>query len=318
MENIALIGIDLGKNSFHIHCQDRRGKAVYRKKFTRPKLIEFLATCPLQPSQWKPVVALTLWHASWKSWGIFLLISPQFVRPFVKSNKNDFVDAEAICEAASRPSMRFVQPRTESQQAMRALHRVRESLVQDKVKTTNQMHAFLLEFGISVPRGAAVISRLSTLLEDNSLPLYLSQLLLKLQQHYHYLVEQIKDLESQLKRKLDEDEIGQRLLSIPCVGTLTASTISTEIGDGKQYASSRDFAAATGLVPRQYSTGGRTTLLGISKRGNKKIRTLLVQCARVFIQKLEHQSGKLADWVRDCVGKATLSSLVLWQTSWPE
>ncbi|MDT9120488.1 IS110 family transposase [Escherichia coli] len=227
------------------------------------------------------------------------LISPQFVRPFVKSNKNDFVDAEAICEAASRPSMRFVQPRTESQQAMRALHRVRESLVQDKVKTTNQMHAFLLEFGISVPRGAAVISRLSTLLEDSSLPLYLSQLLLKLQQHYHYLVEQIKDLESQLKRKLDEDEVGQRLLSIPCVGTLTASTISTEIGDGKQYASSRDFAAATGLVPRQYSTGGRTTLLGISKRGNKKIRTLLVQCARVFIQKLEHQSGKLADWVRE-------------------
>ncbi|WP_435343493.1 transposase, partial [Enterobacter roggenkampii] len=95
----------------------------------------------------------------------------------------------------------------------------------------------------SAPRGAAVISRLSTLLEDSSLPLYLSQLLLKLQQHYHYLVEQIKDLESQLKRKLDEDEVGQRLLSIPCVGTLTASTISTEIGDGKQYASSRDFAA---------------------------------------------------------------------------
>jgi transposase len=94
--------------------------------------------------------------------------------------------------------------------------------------------------------------------------------LLKLQQHYHYLVEQIKDLESQLKRKLDEDEVGQRLLSIPCVGTLTASTISTEIGDGKQYASSRDFAAATGLVPRQYSTGGRTTLLGISKRVTKR------------------------------------------------
>ncbi len=102
------------------------------------------------------------------------LISLQFVRPFVKSNKNDFVDAEAICEAASCPSMRFVQPRTESQQAMRALHRVRESLVQDKVKTTNQMHAFLLEFGISVPRGAAVISRLSTILEDSSLPQYLS------------------------------------------------------------------------------------------------------------------------------------------------
>lgn len=148
------------------------------------------------------------------------LISPQFVRPFVKTNKNDFVDAEAICEAAFRSSMRFVQPRSESQQAMRALHRVRESLVQDKVKTTNQIHAFLLEFGISVTRGAAVISRLSTILENIDLPQYLSQLLLKLQQHYHYLVEQIKDLESQLKRKLDEDEVGKRLLSIPCVGTL--------------------------------------------------------------------------------------------------
>ncbi|EJO6495167.1 IS110 family transposase, partial [Citrobacter freundii] len=276
-------GIDLGKNSFHIHCQDRRGKAVYRKKFTRPKLIEFLATCPATTIAMEACGGSHFMARKLEELGHSpKLISPQFVRPFVKSNKNDFVDAEAICEAASRPSMRFVQPRTESQQAMRALHRVRESLVQDKVKTTNQMHAFLLEFGISVPRGAAVISRLSTILEDNSLPLYLSQLLLKLQQHYHYLVEQIKDLESQLKRKLDEDEVGQRLLSIPCVGTLTASTISTEIGDG-----------------RQYSTGGRTTLLGISKRGNKKIRTLLVQCARVFIQKLEHQSGKLADWVRD-------------------
>ncbi|CAM3643219.1 IS110 family transposase [Rouxiella silvae] len=278
MENIALIGIDLDKNSFHIHCQDRRGKAVYRKKFTRPKLIEFLATCPATTIAMEACGGSHFIARKSEELGHFpKLISPQFVRPFVKSNKNDFVDAEAICEAASRPSMRFVQPRTESQQAMRALHRVRESLVQDKVKTTNQMHAFLLEFGISVPRGSAVISRLSTLLEDNSLPLYLSQLLLKLQQHYHYLVEQIKDLESQLKRKVDEDEIG----------------------DGKQYASGRDFAAATGLVPRQYSTGGRTTLLGISKRGNKKIRTLLVQCARVFIQKQEHQSGKLADWVRD-------------------
>ncbi len=303
MENIALIGIDLGKNSFHIHCQDRRGKAVYRKKFTRPKLIEFLATCPATTIAMEACGGSHFMARKLEELGHSpKLISPQFVRPFVKSNKNDFVDAEAICEAASRPSMRFVQPRTESQQAMRALHRVRESLVQDKVKTTNQMHAFLLEFGISVPRGAAVISRLSTILEDNSLPLYLSQLLLKLQQHYHYLVEQIKDLESQLKRKLDEDEVGQRLLSIPCVGTLTASTISTEIGDG-----------------RQYSTGGRTTLLGISKRGNKKIRTLLVQCAGYSYK---NWNTSLANWPIwsgiYCAGKATLSSLVLWQTSWPE
>ncbi|STL60998.1 IS5075 transposase [Escherichia coli] len=152
------------------------------------------------------------------------------------------------------------------------------------------------------------------------MPLYLSQLLLKLQQHYHYLVEQIKDLESQLKRKLDEDEVGQRLLSIPCVGTLTASTISTEIGDGKQYASSRDFAAATGLVPRQYSTGGRTTLLGISKRGNKKIRNFVGSMCQGIHTKTGTpvwQIGPIGSGIY-CAGKATLSSLVLWQTSWPE
>jgi len=290
MENIALIGIDLGKNSFHIHCQDRRGKAVYRKKFTRSKVLEFLATCPATTIAMEACGGSHFMARKLAELGHFpKLISQQFVRPFDKTNKNDFVDAEAICEAASRPSIRFVQPRTKSQQAIRALHRVRESLVQGKVKTTNQMHAFLLEFSISVPRGSAVISRLSTILEDSSLPLYLSQLLLKLQQHYHYLVEQIKDLEAQLKRKLDEDEVAKRLLSIPCVGTLTASTISTEIGDGKQYGSRRDFAAAKRLVPRQYNTGGRTdgrtTLLGISKRGNKKIRTVLVQCARGFYTK---------------------------------
>jgi transposase len=134
MENIALIGIDLGKNSFHIHCQDHRGKAVYRKKFTRPKLIEFLATCPATTIAMEACFSLGTQAGRVRAFS--KLISPQFVRPFVKSNKNDFVDAEAICEAASRPSMRFVQPRTESQQAMRALHRVRESLVQDKVKTT--------------------------------------------------------------------------------------------------------------------------------------------------------------------------------------
>lgn len=145
MENIALIGIDLGKNSFHVHCQDRH----------RPKLIEFLATYPATTiameacggSHFMARKLTELGHTP-------KLISPQFVRPFVKTNKNDFVDAETICEAASRPSMRFVQPKTESQQAMRALHRVRESFVQDKVKTTNQMHAFLLEFGISIPSGA--------------------------------------------------------------------------------------------------------------------------------------------------------------------
>ncbi|MED9073813.1 IS110 family transposase, partial [Escherichia coli] len=226
------------------------------------------------------------------------LISPQFVRPFVKSNKNDFIDAEAICEAASRPSMRFVQPRTETQQAMRALHRVRESLIRDKVKTTNQIHAFLLEFGISLPTGDAVIKRLSLVLAEHEIPEYLSRLLMKLHAHYLYLIEQITELESELNQSIKADATAQRIMTIPGVGPITASLLSSQLGDGKQFSCSRDFAASTGLVPRQYSTGGKSTLLGISKRGDKNLRRLLVQCARSFMMRLEHQQGRLAEWVR--------------------
>ncbi len=165
MNSITLIGIDLGKHSFHLHCQDKNGKALYRKKLTRAKLVEFLAVTPCATVVMEACAGAHFMARKITALGHETkLISPQFVRPFVKSNKNDYIDAEAICEAASCPTMRFVQPRTEDQQAMRALHRVRESLVRDKVKTTNQMQAFLLEFGISMPTGIAVIKRLSSVL----------------------------------------------------------------------------------------------------------------------------------------------------------
>jgi len=299
MQNVTLIGIDLGKHSFHVHCQDKSGRALLCKKFSRAKLMEFLAGSPSTTVVMEACAGAHFMARRIAAFGHDAkLISPQFVRPFVKSNKNDFVDAEAICEAASRPSMRFVQPRTEAQQAMRALHRVRESLVRDKVKTTNQMHAFLLEFGISMPIGTAVIKRLSTVLAENELPPYLAQLLMRLHAHYLYLVEQITELETALEQELSRDETGQRLQTIPGVGPITASVLSSQLGDGKQYGCSRDFAASTGLVPRQYSTGGKNTLLGISKRGDKNLRRLLVQCARVFIQRIDYQSGNLAEWVK--------------------
>ncbi|WP_047100606.1 IS110 family transposase, partial [Dickeya dianthicola] len=171
MQTATLIGIDLGKYSFHVHCQDRQGNALLRKKFSRSQLATFLATYPactviMESCAGAHYMARTVSQLGHR----VKLIAPQFVRPFVKSNKNDFVDAEAICEAASRPSMRFVTPRTEDQQAMSALHRVRSSLIRERVKTTNQIHAFLLEFGISLPRGSAVIKRLPSVLEENGIP----------------------------------------------------------------------------------------------------------------------------------------------------
>ncbi len=160
------------------------------------------------------------------------------------------------------------------------------------------MQAFLLEFGISMPKEMAVIKRLSAVLAEQTLPPYLVQILLRLQAHYHYLVEQITEIEITLTQEISQDDVGQRLMTIPGIGPITASVLSSQLGDGKQYACSRDFVASTGLVPRQYSTGGKTTLLGISKRGNKMLRQLLVLCARSLMQHIEHRHGKLADWVK--------------------
>lgn len=216
----------------------------------------------------------------------------------MKSNENDFVDAEAICEAASRPAMRFVVPNTEARQVLSALHRVRESLVRDRTKVVNQLHGFLLEFGVSLPVGKATISRLPAVLTEHSLPPSLVVILERLHTHYKYLNEQVAENDKEIARHLATDELGQRLLTIPGVGPITASVLTAEMGDGTQYQNSRDFAGSVGLVPRQYSTGGRDNLLGISRRGDKNILRLLVSCARSYMMRLDKQTGVLADWVR--------------------
>jgi transposase len=298
MQDVTLIGIDLGKHNFHVHGQDRHGKALLRKKFNRKQLIEFLAKFHVCTVVMEACAGAHYMARQLAGYGHEVkLISPQFVRPFVKSNKNDFVDAEAICEAASRPSMRFVTPKTEAQQTLSALHRVRESLVLDRTKAGNQIHAFLLEFGISLPIGQAAIRRLPVILAEHPLPPRLVQVIERLHAHFKYLDEQIAEIEKELTTQLADDDLGQRLMTVPGIGPITASVLASDMGDGKQYRCGRDFAAALGLVPRQYSTGGRNNLLGISKRGDKNLRRLLVQCARAYMQRLARQSGPLARWV---------------------
>lgn len=299
MSELALVGIDLGKHSFHLHGQDKPGRELFRKKLSRQQMMRFFSNLPactvvMEACAGAHFVARQLLGMGHQA----KLISPQFVRPFVKGNKNDFVDAEAICEAASRPSMRFVSPKTEAQQTLSVLHRLRESLVRDRTKSVNQLHGFLLEFGISLPKGLAIMKRLPSVLAEHELPVRLTVLLQRLHEHFVYLDEQIKALDKELAGQLAEDDLGRRLLGMPCVGPITASLLAVEMGDGKQYGCSRDFAASVGLVPRQYSTGGKANLLGISKRGDKNLRRLLVQCARVYMQRLEQQTGPLADWVR--------------------
>lgn len=298
MQDVTLIGIDLGKHSFHVHGQDRHGKALLRKKFNRKQLVEFFATFHACKVVMEACAGAHHMARKLASFGHDVrLISPQFVRPFVKTNKNDFIDAEAICEAASRPSMRFVTPKSEAQQTLSALHRVRESLVRDRTKAGNQIHAFLLEFGISLPIGYAAVRHLPAILDEHELPPRLIQMLQRLHAHFKYLDEQITAIEKDLTSQLADDDLGQRLMSVPGIGPITASVLASEVGDGKQYRCGRDFAATLGLVPRQYSTGNRNNLLGISKRGDKNIRRLLVQCARAYMQRLARQTGPLAHWV---------------------
>jgi transposase len=274
MQDVILIGIDLGKHNFHVHGQDRHGKALLRKKFNRKQLIEFFAKFHVCTVVMEACAGAHHMARQLAGYGHQVkLISPQFVRPFVKSNKNDFVDAEAICEAASRPSMRFVTPKTEAQQTLSALHHVRESLVRDRTRTSNQIHAFLLEFGVSLPIGYAAIRRLPAVLAEQNLPPRLVQVLQRLYSHFKYLDEQIAEIEKDLTRQLADDELGQRLMTVPGIGPITASVLASEMGDGKQYRCGRDFAALLGLVPRQYSTGGKNNLLGISKAWRQKLAT---------------------------------------------
>lgn len=301
MNDVTLIGIDLGKHSFHLHAQDKAGRMVFRKKLTRSQMLTLLSNFPActvvmeacAGAHWIARRLAALGHQA-------KLISPQFVKPFVQSNKNDFVDAQAICEAASRPSMRFVSPRTDVQQTVSALHRVREALVRDRTVTTNQVHGFLLEFGISLSKGPAIIKRLPAVLAEHEeqLPPRLMSVLLRLQAHFQYLTEQIHEIERELAQQLSEDDMSCRLLEIPGVGPITASVLATELGDARHFANARQFAASVGLVPRQYSTGGKPNLLGISKRGDKNLRRLLVQCARVIMQRIEQRTDSLGQWVR--------------------
>jgi transposase len=299
MNEVTLIGIDLGKHVFHLHAQDAKGHEVFRRKLSRSQLLPFFSnlkavTVVMEAcagSHWLARRLNELGHVA-------RLISPQYVRPFVKSNKNDYVDAEAICEAASRPAMRFVEPRTEAQQLLAALHRAREGLVTERTATINRIHAVLLEFGIVVPLSRATFNRLLDVLSVHDLPPRLIQLVHRLHAHYRYLNEQIEDVDRDLTSQLREDENAARLLSIPGIGPITASLLASEVGNVAQFAGGRNFAASIGLVPRQHSTGGHSVLCGISKRGDKHLRHLLVQGARAVMQRVNHRTDRLGEWIR--------------------
>ncbi|MGH8425998.1 MAG: IS110 family transposase, partial [Pseudomonas fluorescens] len=231
------------------------------------------------------------------------LIAPHLVRPYVKSNKNDFADAEAICEAATRPTMRFVPPKTQAQQALAMSNSIRESFIKDRTATVNRIHAALLEVGVSLAPGFKAIKELPALLEVSPFSERIKKNLMRLHKHFNYLTEEIKSQDKEVECQAAEDDLASRLMTMPCVGPITSSALAAELGDGKQFKCGRGYAASIGLVPKQHSTGDKTVLLGISKRGDRNQRRLLIQCARVYLIRLDRQKGALADWVRQLLAR---------------
>jgi transposase len=299
MNKVAIAAIDLGKHSFHLHAQDDRGHELYRKKFNRAALIQHLAN--LEPCT---VVMEACGGAHFmaqqaaKQGHTAKLIAPHLVRPYVKSNKNDFADAEAICEAASRPTMRFVPPKTQAQQVLAMSNSIRESFIVDRTAAANRIHAALLEVGVSLATGFKSIKELPALLEQSSFSERIKRNLMLLHEHFNYLDGRVKALDKDVECQAAEDDLATRLMTMPCVGPITSTVLAAELGDGKQFKCGRGYSASIGLVPKQHSTGDRTVLLGISKRGDRNQRRLLIQCARVYLIQLDRQKGALADWVR--------------------
>lgn len=292
---VTRIGLDLAKNIFQVHGVDGRGVAVLRKRLRRDQVLAFFAR--LQPCLIgvEACGGAHYWASKLSALGHQVkMMSPQFVKPYVKTNKNDALDAEAICEAVSRPSMRFVPVKTIEQQSMLALHTAREGFVKARTAQANQIRGLLAEQGLVIPQGIRhVYERVPTLIEDasNDLPTRFRLLVDRLLEHLKLLDRQVQELGRDIVQWHRASEASRRLEGIPGVGPITASALAACMGDAHNFRNARQFAAWIGLVPRQSSSGGKTRLLGISKRGNVYLRKLLIHGARAVVQ---HAKAKTA------------------------
>jgi len=296
-----VFGVDIGKNIFHVVGLSKEGEPIQRTKFRRETLLQFfervtasivgMEACP--GSQW---LARKL-----KSLGHDVRTKPaQYVKPYVKSNKSDTIDAEAIAEAATRPTMRFVQVKTTDQADTQALHRVRERMISQRTKLICQMRAFCLEYGVAIRQGVGVFKvdlPAAIANEENDLTPTMRRLLGELFEDLKTLRKRADEVTAEIESLAAKDDAAKRLMSIPGIGLLGASAIIAAVGDGRQFKKARDLSAWLGIVPRQCSTGGKQTLLGISKRGDAYIRKLLIHGARSCVLHLNRERDRLGVWL---------------------
>lgn len=291
---ITTIGIDLAKHVFQVHGVDEHGKAMLKKQLKRDQMAAFFANLPPCLIGMEACGSAHYWARKLQALGHTVkLMAPQFVKPYVKTNKHDAADAEAICEAVTRPTMRFVPIKHVDQQAVLALHRARQGMVKARTAQANQIRGLLSEFGLIVPQGIVhLYQRVPALLDaaKDEVPGTFRELMQRLLDHLKELDRQVSEMEVQVQAWHRANALSRKLEKIPGIGPITASALVASVGDANNFANGRQLAAWLGLVPRQHSSGGKTNLLGISKRGDTYLRTLLIHGARAVSQHAQRKS----------------------------
>lgn len=325
MSEVSIIGLDIAKQVFHAHGADGKGRAIFSKRISRGKLLDFFAAQP-SCTVWKTDVLEKLAALSPFCWALeacggadhwarqltrlgheVRLIPPAYVKPFVKRQKNDAIDAEAICEAAQRPSMRFVAVKSEQQQAAGLVFRTRDLLVRQRTQLINAIRGHLTEYGWVAPKGPSHVAMLIDLIEEeemaSSLPKAAHAMFRLMLDLLTDLNGKIADLDQEIARRAREDEVSRRLMTVPGIGPISATAIAALAPPAETFAKGRDFAAWLGLTPLQRSTGGKQKLGATSKMGERTLRRLLIIGSSAVVQQASKRGAPRGSWLEQMLAR---------------
>ena len=322
MSNVTSVGIDLAKNVFSLHGVDAAGVVQLRKTVSRTRLVEFVAQLPPCVIGLEACSGAHEWARRFTAFGHTVkLMAPKFVVPYRRGGKNDGNDADSICEAVSRPSMRFVPIKSLEQQAVLTLHRVRQGFIEERTATINRVRGLLAEFGVVLPQRSIEVRRGAALALER-LPVQVARAVRDLLEHTRLLETRIHAYEGELRAHAMADERARRIQQLSGVGPLSSSAIVASVAEAREFRSGRQFAAWLGLVSRQYSTGGKVRLGRITAHGDPYLRTLLIMGARSVLQTAARRRDHLARWAiavrerrgyhRACVAIAAKHARIIW------
>lgn len=322
MDKVTTVGIDLAKSTFSLHGVDAAGREVLRRTVSRARLVALVAQLPPCVIGMEACSGAHEWARQFERFGHTVrIMAPKFVVPYRRSGKNDVNDAEAICEAVQRPSMRFVPVKSVEQQAILTLHRVRQGFIEERTATINRIRGLMAEFGIVLPARAVEVKRGASM-AASALPTMARLAIEDLMSHLSGLDDRIHGYDRQLEALARSDQVVTRLMTVPGVGALSALATVATVGNAHEFKSGRQFAAWLGLVPRQWSTGGKARLGRITKRGDAYLRTLLIMGARAALQMAAARTDKVSRWAmalkerrgyhRAVVALAAKNARILW------